>query len=339
MDPANPASFNHRTELLSTGRRYHFVDQLPANYNPNTTKTIVCVHGFPDLWYGWRYQIKPWVDLGYRVVVPDKLGYGGTDKPEDAIHYTSKRISDDIAALMDLLQIPKAVIIGHDWGCFMVSRFALWHPDKLLALVLLSVPFVPPSKEYISLEQMVERFPNWGYQLYFREKSTNAEIERHLSKFFKLIYRRRKNKDSSLSKWTLPGGLKEVLESSPVHNDTGFLTQQEFDYYVSQFDKNMNGPLNYYRTTQHRFQEEQEGGVLPAPGADLPVLLLVGKDDPTANKGALEVTKKLIPQVKIELIDGVGHWVMVECKEHITESIPRFLQNALATTSNVHTKL
>ncbi len=69
------------------------------------------------------------------------------------------------------------------------------------------------------------------------------------------------------------------------------------------------------------------------------MLLIVGKDDPTANKGALEVTKKLIPQVKIELIDGVGHWVMVECKEHITESIPRFLQNALATTSNVHTKL
>ena len=59
--------------------------------------------------YGWRYQIKPWVDLGYRVVAPDKLGYGGTDKPEDAIHYTSKRIADDIAALMDLLQIPKAV--------------------------------------------------------------------------------------------------------------------------------------------------------------------------------------------------------------------------------------
>ena len=59
--------------------------------------------------YGWRYQIKPWVSLGYRVVVPDKLGYGGTDKPEDAVHYTPKRISDDVAALMDLLGIPKAV--------------------------------------------------------------------------------------------------------------------------------------------------------------------------------------------------------------------------------------
>ena len=118
----------------------------------------------------------------------------------------------------------------------------------------------------------------------------------------------------------------------------------------------MNGPLNYYRTTHHRFQEEKgkfsnnqsaidlltmvpprtDNGLMPAPRADLPVLLIVGKDDPTANQGALEVTKKLIPQVKIELIEGVGHWVMVECKDHINESIPRFLQSAL---SNVHTKL
>ena len=65
--------------------------------------------------YGWRYQIKPWVKLGYRVVAVDKLGYGGSDKPEDAIQYTSRRICDDIAALMDLLQVPKAVSHFHLW--------------------------------------------------------------------------------------------------------------------------------------------------------------------------------------------------------------------------------
>ena len=41
----------------------------------------------------------------------------------------------------------------------------------------LSVPFVPPAREEMTLEKMVERFPNWGYQLYFREKSTNVDIE------------------------------------------------------------------------------------------------------------------------------------------------------------------
>jgi hypothetical protein len=50
MDPSDPTSFNHRTERLATGHTYHFVDQVPEDYNPATTPTLLCVHGFPDLW-------------------------------------------------------------------------------------------------------------------------------------------------------------------------------------------------------------------------------------------------------------------------------------------------
>jgi len=109
MDPHNPASFDHRTELLSTGRTYHFVDQLPDNYDLKTTPTLLCIHGFPDLWYGWRYQIGPWCRGGNRVVVPDMLGYGSTDMPLDSKEYSTKRLANDLAALLDLLSVQKAV--------------------------------------------------------------------------------------------------------------------------------------------------------------------------------------------------------------------------------------
>ena len=69
-----------------------------------------------------------------------------------------------------------------------------------------------------------------------------------------------------------------------------------------------------------------DGNVPQAPRSDLPVLLIIGRDDPTSNQAALGTTKRLIPQVQIELIEGVGHWVMVECRDHINESIPKFLQ-------------
>ena len=59
--------------------------------------------------YGWRYQIGPWVRRGYRVVVPDMLGYGGTQKPIEASEYTPKKLCADLAALLDLLEIKKAV--------------------------------------------------------------------------------------------------------------------------------------------------------------------------------------------------------------------------------------
>lgn len=85
------------------------MDQVPKGYDKERTPTLLCIHGFPDLWYGWRYQIGPWVNRGYRVIAPDMLGYGGTSKPEDAAEYSSKRLCADLAALLDLLGIGKAV--------------------------------------------------------------------------------------------------------------------------------------------------------------------------------------------------------------------------------------
>ena len=95
---------------------------------------------------------------GYRVIVPDMLGYGETDKPRAAEEYSMRRLSADLAALLDVVEVQKAVgarsapeftkhviamlmfavqiVIGHDWGSYTASRFALWHPNRLLALAL-----------------------------------------------------------------------------------------------------------------------------------------------------------------------------------------------------------
>jgi len=57
----------------------------------------------------WKYQIGPWVEAGYRVVVPDMLGYGQTDKPDEPEEYSLKKLTDDLAALLDHIGSPKAV--------------------------------------------------------------------------------------------------------------------------------------------------------------------------------------------------------------------------------------
>jgi pimeloyl-ACP methyl ester carboxylesterase len=58
---------------------------------------------------GWKYQIGPWVRAGYRVVAPDMLGYGETDKPYDPEEYSLRRISDDLASILDLIRVRKVV--------------------------------------------------------------------------------------------------------------------------------------------------------------------------------------------------------------------------------------
>ena len=51
MDPTRPESFTHKWSLLATGRRYHYVDEVPHDYDPQQDLTILCIHGFPDFWY------------------------------------------------------------------------------------------------------------------------------------------------------------------------------------------------------------------------------------------------------------------------------------------------
>jgi soluble epoxide hydrolase/lipid-phosphate phosphatase len=75
-----------------------FVKVLDVN---NTT--------FSSIRFGWRYQIGPWCRQGFRVIVPDMLGYGETDMPHNASAYSMKNICNDISALLDFLEIPKAV--------------------------------------------------------------------------------------------------------------------------------------------------------------------------------------------------------------------------------------
>jgi len=53
LDPLNLDSFNHQFTKLSTGRTYHYIDQLPANYDANEATTLLLIHGFPDLWYAF----------------------------------------------------------------------------------------------------------------------------------------------------------------------------------------------------------------------------------------------------------------------------------------------
>jgi soluble epoxide hydrolase / lipid-phosphate phosphatase len=76
---------------------------------------VVLLHGWPDLWYGWRRQIAPLAAAGFRVLVPDQRGFGGTDAPADLATYGTRTLTNDIAALLDHLGIARAVVIGHDW--------------------------------------------------------------------------------------------------------------------------------------------------------------------------------------------------------------------------------
>jgi pimeloyl-ACP methyl ester carboxylesterase len=107
---------------------------------------VILLHGFPETSYAWRFQI-PELARKYRVIAPDLRGYGETDKP--ATGYDKRTMANDLRELMQVLDIPKIALVGHDRGARVATRFAKDFPYLLDRLVVMdNVPTRIVSREF-----------------------------------------------------------------------------------------------------------------------------------------------------------------------------------------------
>ena len=100
---------------------------------------IVMVHGYPDFWYTWRHQMRSLSDK-YQVVAVDLRGYNKSDKPAGVAQYAMRYLIGDIAAVIQHFPQKQAVLVGHDWGGGIAWQVALWRPELIKKLVVLSTP-------------------------------------------------------------------------------------------------------------------------------------------------------------------------------------------------------
>src|ERR1041385_4300583 len=101
---------------------------------------VILCHGFPESWYSWRHQLIALAEAGFHAVAPDMRGYGKSDRPEAIDQYTIFHLIGDLVGLLDAIEAPTAVIIGHDWGAAIAWQAARLRPDRFRAVASLSVP-------------------------------------------------------------------------------------------------------------------------------------------------------------------------------------------------------
>ena len=100
---------------------------------------LVMLHGFPDFWYTWRYQMEV-LSESYRTVALDLRGYNLSDKPEGVENYDMRLLVGDVVAVVRSLGYEKAIVCGHDWGGAIAWQFAMHAPEMLDRLIILNVP-------------------------------------------------------------------------------------------------------------------------------------------------------------------------------------------------------
>jgi pimeloyl-ACP methyl ester carboxylesterase len=142
--------------------RLAYMDVAPTR-NANG-RAVLLLHG--KNFYGsyWEGTIKALAEAGYRVVVPDQIGFGKSAKPE--IHYSFDLLASHTAKLLDHLKVEKAAVVGHSMGGMLAVRFARNYPDRTTHLVL---------ENPIGLEDYRFKVPPRGTEQIYEEELKNTD--------------------------------------------------------------------------------------------------------------------------------------------------------------------
>ncbi|CAI9269894.1 unnamed protein product [Lactuca saligna] len=211
---------------------------------------VLFLHGFPELWYSWRHQIVYLADHGYRAVAPDLRGYGGTTGApvNDHTKFTLHHLAGDMIGLLAAItsEGEKVFVVGHDWGAIIAWYLCMFRPDRVKALVTLSVPFVPwnPNGDLVQLSRHV-----YGEEHYMVRFQEPGEIEAEVAKmgipvFLKKFFTHRDAEPYYISKGN---GFRHSPGDTPV-TLPHWLSEEDIEYFARHLvNTGITGPVNYYR--------------------------------------------------------------------------------------------
>lgn len=112
--------------------RVHYLDE-----GPSEGPVVLCMHGEPSWCYLYRKMIPPLVDAGLRVIAPDLIGFGRSDKPTDRSDYTYERhVAWMRSVVVDHLDLRDATFFGQDWGGLIGLRLVAEHPDRFARVII-----------------------------------------------------------------------------------------------------------------------------------------------------------------------------------------------------------
>ena len=259
-------------------------------------KLVVLLHGFPEFWYSWRFQLADLSDE-YTVVAPDLRGFNLSDKPRDVAGYSIDEVSLDVTGLINHLGFERAAVIGHDWGAAVAWSLAKRHPEYLWKVGALQVPPVEIWRKNLTLKQFLASWYMWFFQI-----PALPEYLLALNDFAPLADSLRKT-----------AAVPEVFSKDVIA-----------EYKKAWREPNaLTAMLNYYRANFFsRFKSSAENEIK----IKVPTLFIYGEQDKAVLRSTVRNIGQMIDAPFEEFfIPNAGHWVQQEASETVTQIIREFL--------------
>jgi len=264
---------------------------------------LLLLHGFPDFWYVWRFQI-PELAKHYRVVAPDLRGYNETDKPEGVDKYRLNLLAGDILRLIHALDEKRAIIVGHDWGGAVAWSLAAFNPEATEKLVILNAPH--PNAYTTKTKSLLRQLQKSWYVFFFQTADVPEEALSRNDYFF----------------------LKNMVRLSFVKKDV--LTDEDLKIYAEAWSKKgaLTAAINYYRANMNPailFSER----TIAFPKIKSPTLVIWGEKDAALSKDLIADTDEFVDSsYSMKYLPNCGHWVQLEEPEIVNKYIIEFLKNS-----------
>ncbi len=273
------------------GVRLHYVTQ-------GAGPLLILLHGFPEFWYSWRYQI-PALAKHFTVVAPDMRGYNESDKPSGVANYHIDRLTGDVGGLIHAFHAERAVIVGHDWGGGVAWSFAANHPHLTERLVVLNCPH--PGAFQKALQENRQQLRRSWYIFYFQipclpELGLRVFRRRFIAQAFRgMAVRKEAFPDEELHKYAEALGTPGSARAA----------------------------INYYRAA---FRHRLRHGAVHLPQISCPTLLIWGEEDTALGKElTYDMDGYFSDRFEIKYIPKCSHWVQQEQPELVNQHLLEFL--------------
>jgi pimeloyl-ACP methyl ester carboxylesterase len=272
----------------------HVVQRGPyhiyAREYPGEEPPIVLMHGFPDTMHLYD-RLLPWLSPSRRVVTFDFLGWGASDKPA-GYPYTAANQVGDVDAVIEQLHLQQVVLVAHDASGPPTIDWALAHPDRVAALVLLNT-------YYCTMPTL--RAPE-AIRLFSTPLVRN--VARTVSKAFdNWLFRK-------LYWWQVGGFMREAA------------AREEFvPLLYQQFAATPSTQPAFFRLNEDLlFTVRDRTKRMPQMNAfSRPVRIIFGASDPYLTAGVARRFHELFPTSELFLVPGARHYVQIDESEQVAQ--------------------
>lgn len=274
---------------------------------------IVFLHGFPESHRTWR-ALAPQLQKRFYLIMPDQLGFAGSDRPQDEKAYETDKLVTDVFELADALGLETFALVGHDWGGAIAWTAALKRPERLTRLAIINAPHpwifqksLIEDAEQRAASQYITAFRTPGFEDAVEAMGYKAFFRKTFSKHVDPAAISETEQQQYLADWSQPGGLTAML--------------------------------NWYRGS--KLVVPPPGITVPLPGwllkafpkIEVPTLVVWGMKDSALLPLQLDGLEELVDDLRIVRLPDAGHFAPWEAADEVAAALEPFLAEDVTATA------